>query len=101
EDPVAIIANTRLDWVVADLGINCAGGATTTVYPTTEPEDATYIVADSGSKVLIAENPHQALKLAGADTSVTSVVLIDGLPDATATPPQLTLAELEDRGRRV
>jgi long-chain acyl-CoA synthetase len=100
EDRVAILSGTRLEWVLVDLGINCAGGATTTVYPTTEPEDATYIVADSGSKVLIAENPHQALKLAGADTSVTSVVLIDGLPDAAATPPQLTLAELEDRGRR-
>jgi long-chain acyl-CoA synthetase len=100
EDRVAILSGTRLEWVLVDLGINCAGGATTTVYPTTEPEDATYIVADSGSKVLIAENAQQALKLAGADTSVTSVVLIDGLPDAAATPPQLTLAELEDRGRR-
>jgi long-chain acyl-CoA synthetase len=100
EDRVAILSNTRLEWVLVDLGINCAGGATTTVYPTTEPDDATYIIADSGSKVLVAENPQQALKLSGADTSVTSVVLIDGRPDANATPPQLTLAELEDRGRR-
>ena len=45
---------------LADLGIMCAGGATTTVYPTTEPEDAAYIVSDSGSKVLIAENAAQA-----------------------------------------
>ena len=99
EDRVAILAGTRLEWVLVDLGINCAGAATTTVYPTTEPEDASYIVADSGSKVLVAENPQQALKIAGTDTSVTHVVLIDGLADATATPPQLTLAELEERGR--
>ena len=56
EDRVAILANTRLEWVLADLGIMCAGAATTTVYPTTEPEDAAFILADSGSKVLIAEN---------------------------------------------
>jgi long-chain acyl-CoA synthetase len=99
EDRVSIISGTRLEWVLVDLGINCAGAATTTVYPTTEPEDAAYIVADSGSKVLVAENPQQALKLAGADTSVTHVVLIDGLADAAASPPQLTLAELEERGR--
>ena len=37
---MAILANTRYEWVLADLGINCAGAATTTVYPTTEPEDA-------------------------------------------------------------
>ena len=57
EDRVAILSSTRLEWVLVDLGINCAGAATTTVYPTTEPEDAAYIVADSGSKVLVAENP--------------------------------------------
>jgi long-chain acyl-CoA synthetase len=99
EDRVAILSGTRLEWVLVDLGINCAGGATTTVYPSTEPEDATYIIANSGSKVLVAENPQQALKLAGADTSVSCVVLIDGLADAAATPPQLTLADLEERGR--
>ena len=60
EDRVSILSGTRLEWVLADLGINCAGAATTTVYPTTEPEDACYIVADSGSKVLIAENPKRA-----------------------------------------
>src|SRR5688572_3816971 len=52
EDRVAILANTRLDWIIADLGIMCSGGATTTVYPTTEPEDAAYIIGDSDSKVV-------------------------------------------------
>jgi long-chain acyl-CoA synthetase len=99
EDRVSILSGTRLEWVLVDLGINCAGAATTTVYPTTEPEDAAYIVADSGSKILVAENPKQAMKLAGADTAITHVVIMDGLADAAAQPPQLTLAELEERGR--
>ncbi|MGV9764847.1 AMP-dependent synthetase/ligase [Micromonospora tulbaghiae] len=99
ENPVAILANTRLDWVLADFGIMCAGGATTTVYPTTEPDDAVYIIADSGSKVLFAENPAQAAKIAGADLpALTHVVLFDGTPDPAAAVPQLTLAELEERG---
>ncbi|HEY2948794.1 MAG TPA: long-chain fatty acid--CoA ligase [Micromonosporaceae bacterium] len=99
EDRVAILANTRLEWVIADLAIMCAGGATTTVYPTTEPEDAAYIIGDSGSKVLIAENPEQAAKVAGATLpGLTHIVLIDGPADPGATPPQLTLADLEERG---
>jgi long-chain acyl-CoA synthetase len=99
EDRVAIISNTRLEWVIADLGIMCAGGATTTVYPTTEPEDVAYIVGDSGSKVIIAENQTQAAKLSGAALpGVTHVILIDGAADATASPTQLTLSELEARG---
>ncbi|MFG3699143.1 AMP-dependent synthetase/ligase [Micromonospora sp. NPDC047620] len=101
ENPVAILANTRLEWVLADLGIMCAGGATTTVYPTTEPEDATYIIADSGSRVLFAENPAQAAKIAGADLpALTHVVLFDGAADPSAAVPQLTLAELEEQGAR-
>src|SRR5919107_623935 len=76
EDRVAILAGTRLEWVLADLGVMCAGGATTTVYPTTEAEDAQYIVRDSGSKVLIAENAAQAAKLTGLD--LDAVVVIDG-----------------------
>jgi long-chain acyl-CoA synthetase len=98
EDRVSILSGTRLEWVLADIGINLAGAATTTVYPTTEPEDASYIIADSGSKVLIAENPQQALKISGADTSVGHVVLLDGMADAGAQPPQMTLADLEARG---
>ncbi|MFJ8206095.1 AMP-dependent synthetase/ligase [Micromonospora chalcea] len=99
ENPVAILANTRLEWVLADFGIMCAGGATTTVYPTTEPDDAVYIIVDSGSKVLFAENPAQAAKIAGADLpALTHVVLFDGAPDPAAAVPQLTLAELEERG---
>lgn len=102
EDPVAILANTRLDWVVADLGIMCAGGATTTVYPTTEPEDAIFIVADSGSRVLIAENATQAGKITGVDLpALTHVILMDGTADPAAAVPQLTLADLEISGTQV
>jgi long-chain acyl-CoA synthetase len=100
EDRVAIMANTRLDWVLADLGVMCAGGATTTIYPTTEAEDATYILRDSGSKVVVAEDPSQVAKFAGADLpDLTHVVLIDGDPAPGASPPQLTLAGLEAAGR--
>ncbi|WJK38101.1 long-chain fatty acid--CoA ligase [Solwaraspora sp. WMMA2056] len=101
EDRVAILAGTRLEWVLADLGIMCAAGATTTVYPTTEPADATFIIGDSGSKVLIAENPTQAGKITGAELpALTHVVLMDGEPDPAAAVPQLTLAQLEERGAR-
>ena len=99
EDRVAILAGTRLEWIIADLGVMCAGGATTTVYPTTEPQDATFIVADSGSRILIAENAAQASKIEGADLpALTHVVLFDGPTDPAAGVGQLTLAELEQRG---
>jgi long-chain acyl-CoA synthetase len=40
----------------------CAGAATTTVYPQTNAEESAFILADSGSKVLIAEDAAQLAK---------------------------------------
>src|SRR5881227_2729500 len=88
-DREAILCGTRVEWILADFGINCAGAATTAIYPTTEPDEAVFIVRDSGSKVLIAENAAQAAKVAEAD--LAHVVVIDGDGD-------LTLAELERLG---
>ena len=65
EDRVAIASTTRLEWVLADLAIVCAGGATTTVYPTTIAEDVAYILEDSGSAIVFAEDAAQVAKLRG------------------------------------
>ena len=98
EDRVAIACNTRVEWVLADLGIMCAGAATTTVYPTTEARDAAFILGDSGSKVLIAEDASQVAKIADANLpGLTHIVVISGTAEASV--PVLTLAELEEKGR--
>ena len=84
EDRVAILANTRLDWVLADLAIMCAGAATTAVYPNTGPQDIAYIVKDSGSRVVIAEDRAQLDRLysiADQLVDVVKIVLIDGEGD--------------------
>jgi long-chain acyl-CoA synthetase len=54
EDRVAIAASTRLEWILADFGILCAGAATTTVYPTTPAPDVAFILRDSRSRVVVA-----------------------------------------------
>jgi long-chain acyl-CoA synthetase len=96
EDRVAILASTRLEWILVDLGIMCAGAATTTVYPTTGAEDTQFILTDSGSKLLVAEDAEQAAKASGVP--LEHIILIDGEADAAAGVPTLTLDELERRG---
>ena len=101
EDRVAILSSTRVEWLLADFGIMNAGGATTTVYPTTEPEEASFIIADSESVVLIAENAAQAAKISGATLDhLRHVVLIDAVAGESVSVgvPVLSLAELEQRG---
>ena len=63
EDRVAIASSTRIEWLYADLAVTCAGAATTTVYPTTGAEDVGYILADSGSRIVFAEDDVQVAKL--------------------------------------
>ncbi len=84
EDRVALASSTRYEWVLSDLAVMCAGGATTTVYPTTHAPDVAFIVANSGSRVVIAEDQAQVDKLLqhrGELPDVAKVVVIDGPGD--------------------
>ncbi len=99
EDRVALASSTRYEWVLVDFAIMCAGAATTTVYPTTKADDVAYIVGNSGSRVVVAEDRGQLDKLrAHRDelTDVMTVVVIDGEGDGDWV---ITLDELERRGR--
>jgi long-chain acyl-CoA synthetase len=101
EARVAILANTRLDWVLADLGVLCAGGATTTVYPSSTAEECAYIIADSGSEIAVVEDASQLAKLRAQRAEMPAlhrVILIDGAPDAADKSWVMTLAELEGKG---
>ncbi|HZN93067.1 MAG TPA: long-chain fatty acid--CoA ligase [Myxococcales bacterium] len=106
EQRCAIAAGTRLEWVLADLGILCAGGATTTIYPSTTPDDTTYIINDSGSAFVFAENQEQLEKLKSRRrelSGVKKVILFDLPPgggNGSADDWVIGLAELEALGRK-
>jgi long-chain acyl-CoA synthetase len=63
-DRVAIISNTRPEWLIADLAIQSLGGVTVSIYQTLTPEDVAYILYDSDARFVIAENQEQVDKLA-------------------------------------
>ncbi|WP_256838702.1 AMP-dependent synthetase/ligase [Ornithinimicrobium faecis] len=99
EERVALCSATRLEWVLFDLAVMSAGAATTTIYPTTLSADVAYIVADSGSKVVIAEDATQVAKLREHRPDipeVSRVVVIDGEGDGDWV---ISLSELEERGQ--
>jgi len=84
EQRVAIASGTRLEWILSDLAINVAGAATTTVYPTTIANDVAYILADSDSRVVFAEDDDQVAKLREKHSelpSIIKVVVFDGTSD--------------------
>ena len=98
EDRVAIASSTRLEWILADGAVMLAGGANTTIYPSTADEDFGYILADSGSRFLVAEDAKQADKaLSQRDQlpELTRIILIDGEGNGDDV---LSWAELKSRG---
>jgi long-chain acyl-CoA synthetase len=109
EQPVAIASTTRWEWVLADLAVMRAGGATTTVYPSTPPDDVGYILADSSSAVVIAEDAEQLAKVRdhwARLPHLTAVVVIDASavgPDSEHAGDHrvMSLDDLRERGRRL
>ncbi len=96
---VAIAAGTRHEWILADLAINASAAATTTVYPSTGAEDTAYILADSESRVVFAEDDEQVKKLIeqrAALPNVTTAVTFE--PSALGEDWVIGLDELERRG---
>jgi long-chain acyl-CoA synthetase len=101
EERIAIASSTRVEWLLADLAIMLAGGATTTVYPSTSHDDVGYILADSDSRVVFAENAAQVEKVTahrGELPDVGKVVVFDAA-GTTDGDWVISLDGLESLGR--
>lgn len=99
EERVAILSGTRIEWILADLAVMCAAGATTTIYPSSLAEDCAYIIADSESVIVFAENNKQADKVLAERAKtplLRAIVVFDGTGDQDMV---WSLADLIDKGR--
>ena len=103
QDRVVVLATTRLDWILADLAINCAGGATTAIYPSSPPEEVRHIVTDSGAALAIVEDAAKLELVRGLELpDLRTVVTMDSAGaggTAGGGERELSLAQLAERGR--
>jgi long-chain acyl-CoA synthetase len=63
-DRVAILSENRLEWAIADLGIQFAGGVTVPIYPTLIPAQVEYILRDADVRIMFVSTKSQADKIA-------------------------------------
>jgi long-chain acyl-CoA synthetase len=99
EQRVAILSGTRYEWVAADMGILAAAGATTTIYPQNLPEECEFIIHDSDTKFVFAENDEQVAKLLAVRAKIPEVkhvITFDGKPSPDGWV--ITFADLQKRG---
>jgi len=100
QERVAIASSTRIEWLYADLAVMCAGAATTSIYPSTGVEDIGYILTDSGTRVVFAEDDTQIAKLRTLRDHIPDVIRVvtfDGSADGEWV---LSLADLQALGAR-
>ncbi|MFD3355300.1 AMP-dependent synthetase/ligase [Streptomyces fradiae] len=106
EERVALASATRVEWILCDLGVMCAGAATTTIYPQTNAEESAFILSDSESRVLIAEDAVQLAKARERRAELPHLRHVVVVDSAAAAPAEgdpegwvLSLEDLEKRGR--
>lgn len=58
-DRVSIIGDNCPEWVIIDVGVQCAGGATVGVYSTNAWPQVEYVIENSESKFFFVENEEQ------------------------------------------
>ncbi|HEX9210223.1 MAG TPA: AMP-dependent synthetase/ligase, partial [Bradyrhizobium sp.] len=62
-DVASIVANAVPEWVYADIGILCAGGVSSGIYPTDASAQVEYLLNDSATRVIFAEDEEQLDKV--------------------------------------
>jgi len=101
-DAVAILSNSRPEWVQADFAIFSVGGITIPIYPTYPPDLIQYIVNDAGVKTLIVEDAAQLAKvmeMRAKMDGLEQIVVMQGLESGQAGAALLTWDALREKGR--
>lgn len=102
-DRVAILAQTRAEWVETDIGVVMAGAIAVPIYPSNTPAQCAYVLRDSGARMVFVDDPAQLEKLLSDDArpafdALDKVILFSDItifdpPDA-AGRRRLTLDEV-------
>jgi long-chain acyl-CoA synthetase len=86
----AIVARTRPEWVLLDLGIQLAGGVTVAVYPDNPIERQLFVLADSGARIVVCEDAATLCQVHARSSELPAAPRFIGFdPAGTPWPPTL------------
>ena len=75
-DRIAILSENRAGWVIADMGILCAGGVTVPIYPTNTPEQIQHMINHSGARIIFVSGKYQYTKLLKIRDAIPGLELV-------------------------
>jgi long-chain acyl-CoA synthetase len=97
-DRVAIIGETQLEWILADLGILGAGGITVTIYQSNKPHECQYILEDSGARFIFCDTEAQVAKIREVKGKLPALEGIIRASGKAADGFERTLSDVERAG---
>ena len=100
---VSILGNNQQEWLISDLGVLCAGGVSSGIYPTDAASQVEYLLRDSDSVYLFVEDEEQldkALEVRGSLPRLRKIIVWDmeGLRDLD-DEQVISLKRLRETGR--
>jgi long-chain acyl-CoA synthetase len=98
-DRVALVSESRPEWVTADLAVLSGGAVTVPIYPTLSATQARYILQDCGARIAIVSTKLQLDKVQEVRHQLPSLEAVVAMEaPGRDSPSVLTFAALEQRG---
>lgn len=93
-DRVAILSENRPEWAITDFAVMLIGAADVPLYPTLTAEQTSYILADSGARVIFLSSRTHLEKILSIKerTALKHIVLMDDEPTNEAVPMRTLMA---------
>ena len=101
---VAVLAESRPEWLAADFATLACGAVTVPIYPTLSADQVAFILRDSGTRVTFVSTPVQLQKLVWAaeqGVPLQTVIAFEALDGLDRCPfAVVRLDEVAERGHR-
>ncbi|MBP5856675.1 long-chain fatty acid--CoA ligase [Marivibrio halodurans] len=93
-DRVALVAENRPEWTIADLAVMVAGGVTVPTYTTNTVENHVHVLRDSGARIAIVSTGQLARRLLPAcvEAGIDTVIAMEPLAEV---PDNITVHDFE------
>ncbi|MFC4436351.1 MULTISPECIES: AMP-dependent synthetase/ligase [Natrialbaceae] len=102
-DRVGVFADTRMEWAQTDFALLSAGAVITTVYTSSSPDQAQYLLDDPDAEAVVVENEDVLERVLAVEDELDLdfIVSMDRLEGYEGRNDILTLADVHDRGEDV
>src|SRR5437763_3416105 len=92
---VCVLANTRLEWVLAMYAVSAAGAVVVPIYPTNSPKECEWVIGNSGARAVICEDEGQRKKLEQIRDELDDLEYVIGIESEAG---EISFDELRERG---